>query len=245
MLKVHRYWKRSLVFIRCFRFSCGRSNLWPPGGINNVFLEQASWSGRCILGCLFRPAEVNRSNRNWHADAPRSPETVANSDLRKTQPLGNDNGSRPWPLSSFSQDQRVGRSFCSRSFHKKWRETRSSIFRFSPFRYLFSSRDSSIPIREITFIRRKFFAKEHRNERNIIYSRIKITRIWYSSFQRNLKKEQSVNVTLLNPRMPRSAICFSRSNEYVHQHKLMFSQATARNIILSNDIVKAKTTVTR
>lgn len=98
---------------------------------------------------------------------------------------------------------------------------------------------------KLSFIRRKFFAKEHRNERNIIYSRIKITRIWYSSFQRNLKKEQSVNVTLLNPRMPRSTICFSRSNEYVHQHKLMFSQATARNIILSNDTVKAKTTVTR
>lgn len=114
-------------------------------GINNggiVFLEQASWSGRCILGCLFRPAEVNRSNRNWHADAPRSPETVANSDLRKTQPLGNDNGSRPWPLSSFSQDQRVGRSFCSRSFNKKWREIPFlyfSLFIFSIYFFLFQS----------------------------------------------------------------------------------------------------------
>lgn len=169
-----------------------------------MFLEQASWPGRCILGCLFRPTEVNRSNRNWHADAPCSPETVANSrDLRKTQPLGNDNGSRPWPLSSFSQDQRVGRSFCFRSFNEKRRETRSSIFRFSPFRHPFSPFlvATSIPIREIIFIGKENFSRkeiESKKHMYCVHSRIKITREFrYSPFQRNLKKKQSVNVTLL------------------------------------------------
>lgn len=141
-----------------------------------VFLEQASWSGRCILGCLFRPAEVNRSNRNWHADAPCSPETVANSrDLRKTQPLGNDNGSRPWPLSSFSQDQRVGRSFCfaDRST-KNEKKPVPLFFAFHLFGILFFLFQSRLPSDTRNYFHsRKIFRERKSNRRNtcIVYIR--------------------------------------------------------------------------
>ena len=77
---------------------------------------------------------MNRSNRNWHADAQRSRRKQWRTATREKRSLSETiMDPDRWPLSSFSQDQRVGRSFCSRSFDKKrTRGTRSPLF-FSPF----------------------------------------------------------------------------------------------------------------
>lgn len=107
---------------------------------------------------------MNRSNRNWHADAQRSRRKQWRTATREKRSLSETiMDPDRWPLSSFSQDQRVGRSFCSRSFDKKrTRGTRSPLF--FTFSLLFRSRDFHIPdTRNITFRRTKIFFLRERN----------------------------------------------------------------------------------